>query len=106
MDEINFTTTRDEMRLIARIADRAVAHGFYPGKPSEAKRDADMDLTAVHCNGTRLCLDDLLHTDTINFAHDIGGIRKHLNRETGQLMELFHPRFAQRDSDQETSGEA
>ncbi|KKK55056.1 hypothetical protein LCGC14_3078450, partial [marine sediment metagenome] len=29
-----------------------------------------------------------------DFAHDVWGIRNHLNRETGQLENCFLPRYA------------
>jgi len=35
-----------------------------------------------------------LHADDSNFTHDILGIYRHLNRETGELEDCFVPRYA------------
>lgn len=91
---ISFTTeTKDEARTILKIAHRAAvmaisADVYYP------LLDADMDITAVHVNACPLKLDELLAADDFNFAHDVFGIRRHLDRETGELGGCFVPRFA------------
>lgn len=75
-------------------------HGERPGSflgGNYPFLDADMDITATHCNGNPLRLDDLLNADAFQFAHDIGGIRRHLNRETGKLEDCFVPRFTVRE---------
>lgn len=56
--------------------------------------DMEMDLTATHANGMPLDFQKLYGADFGNFAHDILGIRRHLNRETGKLMNHFVPRCA------------
>jgi len=87
--------TWDELRLINLIADRAVAlSGFYGEKLP--KVDVMMDLQATIENGTPLRLQDLLNTDSVNFMHDIVGIRNNLNRITGKLENCFLPRFTDR----------
>jgi hypothetical protein len=53
-----------------------------------------MDITAAHCNGMTLNLTALLNADDANFAHDIGGIVQHINRQTGELENCFVPRYA------------
>lgn len=85
--------SKEEARAIAKAASRASAlaagMGFdYPFL------DADMDLTACHVNDCPLKLDDLLAADEGNFGHDVFGIRRHLNRQTGRLENGFTPRFA------------
>jgi hypothetical protein len=55
--------------------------------------DLEMDISAAHIS-TPLDLDKLIAFDDFNFAHDIGGIRKHINRNNGQLTEYFLPRCA------------
>lgn len=85
--------SKDEARTIGKIAQRAVelakAAGFdYP------IMDADMDVTACHCNGNPLRLAELLKADDFNFVHDVFGIRRHLNRETGELQDCFSPRYS------------
>ena len=86
----SFDVRRDEMRLIDRIANRAVSMGAEMGVPYK-KLDASMDITAVHANGNRLRLRELLESDDFNF-----GIRNCLNRETGKLKKFFRPRFSAR----------
>ena len=56
--------------------------------------DCDMDITACHANGNPLRLAELLSADDFNFCHDVLGIRRHINRETGQLENCFVPRFS------------
>lgn len=91
--EISFDTTKEEMDLINKIAKRAVKMA----KELEFKysmMDAGMDITACHANGCKLRLKELLKTDNSNFSHDVFGIRRHLNHQTGQLENYFLPRFA------------
>ena len=56
--------------------------------------DFVMDMTACHANGCPVDWARLLEADDFNFIHDVGGIQKHLNRETGKLGDMFLPRFA------------
>jgi len=85
--------SKDEARTISKIAHRAVAMAASAGF-EYPMMDADMDITATHVNGCPLKLDALLAADEFNFAHDVFGIRWHINRETGKLEDLFLPRFA------------
>lgn len=82
----NFTD--DEYGIVLAIAKRAKTAGIYPDT-----LEADMDISAVylHCP---LRLADLLAADDFNFAHDLAGIQRHINRETGKLEGFFLPRFA------------
>lgn len=57
-----------------------------------------MDITACHANGCPLKLRELLAAEDFNFAHDVFGIRRHLNRETAQLGDYFMLRFARGNS--------
>lgn len=56
---------------------------------------AMMDIEACHCNGCPLDLDALLNAprDT-DVVHDVAGIQRYMNRETGLLEEGFTPRYA------------
>jgi len=53
-----------------------------------------MDLMACHANGTPLDWQRLRSADPFNLGHDVFGIMKHLDRETGKLTGHFRPRFA------------
>ena len=80
--------TKAEHKIVIGIADRAISAGIYKNR-----LDADMDISAVHAT-CPLRLMDLLEADQFNFAHDMYGIHRHLNRQTGELDDLFLPRFA------------
>lgn len=94
---INFDGTPREARIIREIAKRAMAE-LSAARENDPFTIADvmMDLLAVNANGTPLRLEALRDADAFNFAHDILGIRRHLNRETGALENGFTPRFARR----------
>ena len=90
-EAINWNVSREDADTIAAIARRAVqAFGGY----GITQGDTVMDITAVHANGCPLRLAELLEAEPFDFAHDIGGIRNHLNRETGRLEDFFLPRYA------------
>ena len=84
---------KEEVRTINKIAHRAVAMAASAGIEYPVM-DADMDITACHVNGCPLKLDALLAADEFNFAHDVFGIRRHINRRTGKLENCFLPRFS------------
>lgn len=90
---INWNVSKADMKLIQRIADRAVAQAMNHDIEIDLV-DVAMDIAATHANGCRLDLSRLLGADEFNFAHDVVGIRKHLNRETGTLGGGFLPRFS------------
>ena len=92
--EVSFKVSRDEQKIISAIAARAVSMATAYGAPAYGFMDAEMDITAVHANGRPLRLQELASADDFNFAHDVFGIRRHLNRETGQLEDCFLPRFS------------
>lgn len=84
-----------EMALIAKIADRAV--NLYAQNDIRVDRmDVLLDVATCHFDAQKLRLDDLLAADDVNFAHDIGGLSRHLDRDTRKLMNCFSPRFSQR----------
>lgn len=85
--------SKEEARTINKIAHRAVALAADAGI-SYSIMDADMDVTACHVNGCPLKLDALLVADEGNFAHDVFGIRRHIDRTTGELQDCFVPRYA------------
>lgn len=86
---INWTIGNDEMKLINDIAQRALACGYY-----DSPLLAIMDITAVHANGNPLRLRELAQADAFNFSHDVIGIIRHLDRDTGKLTDHFRPRYS------------
>lgn len=96
--KINFKLSEIDSATIGLIADRALkmAKKHAKGSPmaNRDKMDWRMDITACHNMGCKLKLRDLARADDFNFAHDVFGIARHLNRETGKLEDHFLPRFS------------
>jgi hypothetical protein len=90
---ISFKVSLTDDALIRKIAARAAKH-----LPVGAL-ETSMDLAAVHANDIRLDLAELLAAPAFDFSHDIMGIRKNLNRDTGILMNCFLPRCAQAEKE-------
>jgi hypothetical protein len=89
---IKWNATKEDMVLIDKIAKR----GFKIMMKWYCKKiDLEMDITATHLNGCPLNLNKLLQADDFDFYHDIQGIYRHLDRETGELRDCFLPRCAQ-----------
>lgn len=87
--QIRFDSTPKATKTIHKIAARYVREF-----PSIDLISLAMDITAVHLNGCSLNLDDLLVAELGDFGHDVGGIARFIDRETGQLTECFNPRYA------------
>ncbi len=88
MIAVNFNTTIEEDTTIAKITKRAKSLN-----PRINSMDVMMDLTAVHCNGCKLKLSELLNANNSDFIHDVAGITQNINRDTGGLTNCFLPRF-------------
>ena len=90
---IEFTTfTNEENDVVRAIANRA--RGVFGNAGIKRSLiEVTMDISAVHAK-CPLRLHDLLAADDFNFTHDLGGIYRHLNRDTGELENCFVPRFA------------
>lgn len=84
--------TPEEYDLISKVANRAFrAFRFQKGGIA---LNWVMDIEAAH-QTCPLRLQDLLDADDFNFGHDLLGIRENIDRNTGELMNCFRPRFAQ-----------
>lgn len=91
MNQVNFETTIEEDQIIHKIAKRGLE--LYKGLGVKRDlMDIEMDITAVHLNDCELQLQKLLDADDFNFAHDVMGIRRHIDRATGKLQNCFLPR--------------
>lgn len=94
---INWDVTDTENDLILKIAKRAYA--LYKGAKVRRRRiDIVMDLTACHANGCPLRLGALLKADDFNLMHDVDGIARHIDHDSGKLTRCFVPRFAAHQS--------
>ena len=95
--EPSFDVSKKDAASIHKIAVRAVKladdKSLFRLGEIYTLLDCDMDLTACHANGCPLKLKDLLEANPGDFGHDVFGIRKNLNRETGELGNCFLPRF-------------
>lgn len=60
-----------------------------------------MDLTACHANGCPLDLERMQQASADELWHDIHGINRHLDRETGKLLNCFLPRYAKKGGNDE-----
>ncbi len=90
---IKWATNKEGMKLEEQIAQRAVLMAEGLGIQYD-QMTAMMDIDACHCNGNPLRLQDLFVADDFNFAHDVLGIRQHIDRHTGQLQNCFVPRYS------------
>jgi len=94
---VNFDVSKGDLVVILDIVARSLPLlNRVLGSNTEHQRDMLMDLIACHANGTPLRLADLLNANEADFAHDIFGIRRHIDRETGRLNDCFRPRFSLR----------
>ena len=91
---LNWKTTKEEADLIGLIADRAFALAKEAGVRRLDKCSVVMDLTAAHINAYPLDLAGLLAAGHGDFAHDVFGIIRHMDRDTGKLQDCFVPRYA------------
>lgn len=94
---LNMDPTAKDAVIMGRIAAQAMDTYKRLGIETHFDEiDLHMDLCAVHLNGCPLRLQDLLDASDFDFAHDVLGIHKNLNRHTGQLENFFLPRFAEK----------
>ena len=82
-----------EHSLIDQIAVRAMEVARQADVPLD-RMTITMDVTACHLNSYPLRLADLLTAKAGDFSHDVFGIHRHINRETGELENCFVPRYA------------
>lgn len=93
MKQISFKCSRADHLRVDRIVDRTIRLAKRWGI-SYDRIDASMDVLACHCNGCPLDLTRLLVAPEFDFAHDVFGIREHIDRRTGHLADCFLPRCA------------
>jgi hypothetical protein len=96
MTEVSFDQSGIHGPTLRRVVTRALAL-FASAEIEYDKMSAQMDLVATHANGNPIDFERLLAADDFNFAHDVLGIYRHINRETGKLDDFFVPRFSRRE---------
>lgn len=82
--------TKEDFELASKIAKRAVLEL----DPDVDVQSIIMDVVAAHTHGCKLKLRTLLDFALGDFVHDICGINRHLDRNTGELQDCFLPRCA------------
>lgn len=82
----------EQMQDVQRIVDRALPLLRKAGA-KVTPLDLMMAISCVHAQ-MPLHLRNLAAADDFQFAHDVAGIYRHLNRRTGELENCFVPRFA------------
>ena len=93
MQKASFKVSRYEHTLIRDVVDRAVKLSIDM-EIKASKFDIAMDVTAAHVNACKPDLERLIAADDFNFAHDVFGIMRHIDRDTGNLRDCFRPRCA------------
>jgi len=92
-ENVSFKVTKAECDLISKIVARGAQMALAAGIKRFDTMSANMDITACHANGCKLRLEDMLAADDFNFSHDFFGISRHIDRDTGKMLNCFLPRF-------------
>jgi hypothetical protein len=87
---INFSCSKVESDLITKIVQRAERE--FPEADVD-RLTLTMDITAAHVNSYPLKLAELLIAKPFDFAHDVFGIRREIDRRDASLG-CFLPRYA------------
>jgi hypothetical protein len=90
---VQWNCNKEESELVQKIAVRAIALCRKHNVPFDFL-SCNMDIEAAHCNGCPLDLEKLLNAPDFDFAHDIFGIARNINRDTGDIENCFLPRCA------------
>lgn len=91
--EVSFRVSQQDKEYIYRIARRAEDTGLIPCE-LDPFLSLMMDLSAVKAQGCSIDFETLLNFEIPDFAHDICGIIRHMDRTTGLLTDCFLPRAA------------
>lgn len=89
-------TPADTAKLLALVANRAARMDLKHNKHN-AEDLISWEMTIYHGHrAIPMDLEYLLGFDDFNFAHDVFGLRRHLNRETLKVENCFVPRSAKK----------
>jgi hypothetical protein len=92
---LNFHLTQDDMPLVLAIA-RSASNLARSAGQEIPPMEFLMDLATTHNHACPLDFAAMAKGNPADVAHDVFGIRRHLDRETGLLTDCFLPRFAAR----------
>jgi hypothetical protein len=91
-NELSFKASDEERALVRKIVKRARSLGW-----ERRTDDCVMDLIACHANGNPMDFAKLLAADDFNLMHDVAGIARHMDFQTGKLLGHFSPRCSARE---------
>jgi hypothetical protein len=93
---LSFNVSFADHRKIETLVDRALSILNDDSRTAilVTRFDLSMSLTACHASGTPLDLDGLLAAEDRHVTHDVFGINRFIDRDTGKLGGHFTPRFA------------
>ncbi len=90
--EISFKIDGMDADHMSRVVARVLQE-----RPQTDRMSLVLDLSACHANGMPLDFQAMADAPrSFDFWHDIHGIQRHIDRETGKLQHCFVPRFARR----------
>jgi hypothetical protein len=90
-----------ETALLTEIVNRAEKLSRRFKQPT-VRATIVLDLVMAH-RMQPLDLELLLAADDVNFAHDVFGIMRHIDRNSGAMRDCFVPRFARFQHDHDAS---
>lgn len=98
MIEFDFENTA----AIIRIADRAQVLRTKWDRPMTEDEMLSLRMSLAAANGKngnpKLDLDAIMNADDFNFSHDVFGIERHMDTETGKIANFFRPRMTLREA--------
>ena len=92
----NFDLTTEDFRSVETIINRFER---IAGPLGRERAGLIMDITACHNGACKLDLAAMAAGRDADLAHDVAGIYRHFNRETGELEGCFTPRHAARNAE-------
>ena len=93
MIEHSFKIGQDDFNHVETILQR---YERLAGPLRQERCGVMMDLIACHTGPCALDFAAMAEGRDLDLAHDVAGIYRHFNRETGNLDDCFSPRFAKR----------
>lgn len=93
---VSFRASARDRAHVSNIVDRVEALALAEGHTLD-RQSTEMDLVATHANGCPMDFAKLEAADNFNLMHDVFGIARHIDRETGKLTNHFVPRCAARE---------
>jgi len=86
----------EDCKIASKIAKRALMEltSLKITTSKDFLQSTQMDIVATHISGCCIRLEELLTAKRGDFLHDVTGIARHLNRQTGELENCFLPRLS------------